>query len=237
MSRVTSDPESESTVWEPGPPSIRAIAPSILGGAVVPLTVYYAVRHHVSSDQRALIIAGVFPAVWVAIQWLRTRRLDPIGAIVLFGFIVGVAVSELLGGSAFVLKVRDSAFTAMFGIATLVSLATPRPLMFHIGKAMSAGDDPRRQAAYDELWQFEGARRAFRVISIWWGIGLIVEASVRIVLAAILPTGPFLAVSPVLAFVAFGSLGAFTGIYSARSRRDGEAELLAQGAAFPSVVD
>ncbi len=235
MNVPDTDAEAPASVWEPGPPSLRAIAPSVVGGAVVPLTVYYAVRHHVSSDQRALLIAGLFPAVWIAVQWIRTRRLDPIGAIVLFGFVVGVAASELLGGSAFVLKIRDSAFTVAFGIASLLSLLAPRPLMFHIGKAMSAGDDPRRRAAYDDLYEIGDARRVFAVITVVWGMGLIAEASARIMLATVLPTGPFLAVSPALAFVSFGALGAFTGIYSARARRRGEADLAEAGVAFPSV--
>jgi uncharacterized membrane protein (DUF485 family) len=229
--------DAVSTTWEPGAPSLRAFAPSILGGAVIPLAVYYLVRHHVSSDQRALIIAGVFPVAWIVVQWWRTRRLDPVGVIVLFGFVAGVSASELLGGSAFVLKVRDSAFTAVFGVASLLSLMVSRPLMFHIGKAMSAGDDPRRRAAYDELWTIHEARRVFRVITVCWGIGLIVEAALRIALAVTLATGPFLAVSPVLAFGSFGGLFVFTGVYSARARRLGETELAAQGLAFPSVVD
>ncbi|HWC34854.1 MAG TPA: VC0807 family protein [Mycobacteriales bacterium] len=224
-------------VWEPGPPSPRAFVPSVIGGAIVPLSVYYVVRHHVSSDQRALIIAGFFPAAWVVLQWVRTRRLDPIGAIVLSGFVVGVSVSELLGGSAFVLKVRDSAFTLGFGIACMFSLLMSRPMMFHIGKAMSAGDDPRRRAAYDELWEIGDAQRVFAVITLTWGVGLVVEASARIFLATVLPTGPFLAVSPALAFVCFGGLGVFTGVYSARARKRGETELAAQGVAFPTVVD
>jgi hypothetical protein len=229
--------ETGGTVWEPGAPSLRAFAPSIVGGAVVPLTVYYLVRHHVSSDQRALIIAGIFPVAWILLQWVRTRRLDPIGAIVLFGFAVGVGVSELLGGNAFVLKVRDSAFTVAFGISCLVSLAAARPLMFHIGKSMSAGEDVRRRAAYDDLWGIDSARRVFRVMTVCWGVGLIAEASVRIVLAAVLPTGAFLAVSPVLAFASIGGLFVYTGYYSARARRLGEEEMLAQGLVFPSVVE
>ena len=225
------------TAWEPGAPSLRAFAPSILGGAVVPLTVYFVARRHVSSDQQALIIAGFFPVAWIVVQWLRTRRLDPIGAIVLVGFVVGVTVSELLGGNAFVLKVRDSAFTVAFGLACLVSLRATRPLMFHIGKAMSAGEDLRRRAAYDELWEIDEARRVFRIITVCWGAGLIVEASARIALAAILPTGAFLAVSPALAFASIGGLFAFTGFYSARARRLGEEELMARGVAFPSVLE
>ena len=128
--------------WEPGAPSLRAMGPGVIGGAVVPLAVYYAVRPHVSGDAPALIIAGAPAAAWVAVEWMRKRRIDPIGCIVLFGFIAGILASMALGGSAFVLKVRDSAFTALFGLACLSSLFWSRPLMFFIGRALSAGDDP-----------------------------------------------------------------------------------------------
>jgi hypothetical protein len=227
--------ESEPS-WEPGAPSVRAMAPSVIGGVVVPLSVYYVVRHHVSGDAPALMIAGLFPAAWVAIQWRRTRQLDPIGAITLFGFIAGVIASELLGGNALVLKIRDSAFTALFGLTCLISLTWHRPMMFHIGKALSAGDDEQRRAAYDELWEFEAAQRVFAVITTCWGIGLIAEAAARIVLAVVLPTGPFLAVSPILGFTTFGSLFAFTTVYSRRARQAGEADLVEQGRTFPSVA-
>jgi hypothetical protein len=198
--------------------------------------VYFIVRRHVSGDATALIIAGIFPAAWVALQWVRTRRIDPIGAITLFGFLAGVLASELLGGNAFVLKVRDSAFTALFGVVCLLSLRARRPMMFHIGKALSAGDDARRRSAYDELWEIPQAQRVFAIITAAWGVGLIVEAGARILLAVTVPTGLFLAMSPVLAFIVFGGLFAFTVRYSRTARLAGEAELAAQGLAFPSVT-
>lgn len=221
--------------WEPGAPSARAMAPGAIGGAVVPLAVYYAVRPHLGGDTPALMIAGIPASAWVGIQWLRTRRIDPIGSIVLFGFVAGILVSLVLGGSAFVLKVRDSAFTALFGLACLASLARDRPLMFYMGRALSAGDDPARLAAFDELWTMPTAPRTFRLITVAWGLGLLIDAGVRVVMAATLPTGPFLAVSPVLGAVVFGSLFAFTVWYSRRARRLGEAEFAEQGITYPSV--
>lgn len=221
--------------WEPGPPSMRAMAPSIVAGALIPLSVYYAIRHQVANDAQALMIAGVLPAAWVTYEWVRNRRLEPIGAVVLFGFLVGVGVSELLGGNSFVLKVRDSVFTAVFGLVCLASLAARRPVMFYVGKALSAGDNEERQAAYDAMWELPTVPRVFAVITICWGIGLFLEAGARIVLAVVLPTGPFLAVSPALAAAVFGGLFAFTLSYSRRARRLGEAILSEEGLTFPSV--
>lgn len=222
--------------WEPGVPSVRSLLPSVLGGAVVPLSVYYLVRHHVRSDADALIIAGIFPAAWVLVQFIRQRRVDPIGAIVLFGFVVGVLVSTLLGGNAYVLKARDSVFTAVFGIACLVSLvAAKRPAIFYIGRFMSAGSDPERIAAYDGLHDLPGGERTFRLLTLVWGLGLLTEAATRLVLAAFLPTGTFLAVSPVISAVAIGSMFLFTVRYSNRARAQGVAALLEAELATPPI--
>lgn len=232
---IEASEESSRRAWEPGAPSARALAPGLLGGGVVPLVVYYLVRSHVHGDATALVIAGAPAAAWVAVQWVRTRRVDPIGAITLFGFIAGIALSALLGGSAFVLKVRDSAFTCLFGLVCLASLARSRPLMFFIGRALSAGSDPVRLRAYDELWEMPTAARTFRLITAAWGLGLLCEAGLRVVLAALLPTGPFLAASPVLAAVVIGGLFVFTVWFSRRARRIGEEMFAAEGLEYPSV--
>jgi hypothetical protein len=204
-------PSDPTDGWEPGPPSMRAMAPSTIGGALVPLAVYYLVRHHVSGDAVALAIAGIPAAGWVAIQWVRTRAIDPIGAMFLFGFLAGLGASYALGGSAFVLKVRDSAFTALLGIACLVSLRLgERPAMFYAGRALSAGDSPRRQKVYDDLWTLPPARAVFEIITALWGVVLVLESGLRVILALVLPTGAFLAASPALAGVLLGGSGAFT---------------------------
>ena len=216
---------AEQTTWEPGAPSARAMAPSLVGGALVPLAVYYAVRSLVHGDAPALMIAGAPAAGWVLIEWMRKRRMDPIGLIVLFGFVAGLIASVALGGNAFVLKVRDSAFTAMFGVACLVSLTWRRPAMFFIGRALSAGNDPAKLKAYDELYELPTAARTFALITACWGVGLIVEAGLRVALAVALPTGLFLAASPVLAATIFGGLFAFTVWFSQRARRLGEQQL------------
>jgi hypothetical protein len=224
-----------AAVWEPGVPSIREMLPSIIGGALVPLSVYYLVRHHVHTDAEALIIAGIFPAAWVLLQFIRQRRIDPIGMIVLLGFAIGVVTSTLLGGNAYVLKARDSAFTAVFGIFCLISLVVAeRPAIFYIGRFMSAGNDPERVAAYNQLHHMPGGKRAFTVLTAVWGVGLLAEAACRLTLAAFLPTGTFLAVSPIISAVCIGGMFYFTIRYTKRTRTLGEG-LLAEGEVYPSV--
>jgi hypothetical protein len=141
---------------------------------------------------------------------VRLRHIDPIGAIVLCGFIGGLITSAALGGDAFVLKVRDSALTFLLGVACLLSLRSRRPVMFYIGRSLSAGGSPARQAAYDGLWDRPGWPHAFRVITAVWGVGLIADAALILLLASTLTTGVFLASSPSASTALLSGLFAFS---------------------------
>lgn len=210
--------------WTPGIPAVKELLPSLIFGAAVPIAVYFAVRPHVSTDAEGLIVAGSVSVAWILIQFVRNRHVDFVGAIVLFGFLIGVVSSTLLGGNAYMLKVRDAFFTALFGIACIVTVYThDRPALFYVGRYLSAGNDPSKVAAYNDLHEIPTARRVFRVLSVIWGVGLVIEASARMTLAEALHTGTYVAVSPFISAVTIGSLFAFTLIYAKRSQLEAAA--------------
>jgi intracellular septation protein A len=214
---------------------LRTLLPSVFFGAAVPLAVYNLVRHHVNSDAQALIIAGLFPAAWIVFGFIRTRQIDFIGGVVLFGFVIGVGTSTLMGGNAYVLKARDSAFTAVFGLVCIASvLARRKPAIFFVGRSLAAGNDPEKKAAYNELLELPTGRQTFRVLTLVWGFGLLIEAGIRLALAAILNTGVFLAVSPVISAVCIGSMFAYTIIYERRQRAVATS-LLTEGEATEAI--
>ena len=210
---------SSLTGWQPGIPSVREHLPSLVFGAALPIGVYFLVRSHVRTDTAGLIVAGCFSVGWIVIQFVRQRRIDVVGAIVLFGFVIGVVSSTLLGGNDYVLKVRDAFFTALFGVACIVTIFThDRPALFYVGRYLSAGTDPEKVSAFDRLHEVPIGRHTFRVLSVVWGIGLVVEASTRLALADVLPTGTFLAISPFITASVIGTLFAFTAFYSKRAQ-------------------
>jgi hypothetical protein len=225
--------------WTPGIPSVKELLPSLVFGAAVPIAVYFAVRPHVGTDAVGLIIAGSVSVAWILIQFARNRHVDFVGAIVLFGFIVGVVSSTLLGGNAYMLKVRDAFFTALFGIACIVTIYThDRPALFYVGRYLSAGNDPTKVAAYNDLHEVPTARHVFRVLSVVWGIGLVVEASARMTLAELLHTGTYVAVSPFISALTIGSLFAFTIVYAKRTQLEAAALMTTSFApATEPVVD
>ncbi len=210
--------------WQPGIPSVREHLPSLVFGAGLPIGVYFLARPHVSTDAQALIVAGGFSVGWIVLQFVRQRKVDVVGAIVLSGFAIGVLSATLLGGNAYVLKVRDAFFTALFGVACIVTLFThDRPALFYVSRYLSAGNDPQKVSAFDRLHELPVGRRTFRVLSVVWGIGLVVEASCRLTLADIMPTGTFLAVSPFITASVIGGLFAFTALYTRRVQAEATA--------------
>lgn len=210
--------------WQPGIPSLREHLPSIIFGAALPIGVYFLVRPYMHSDAQALIVAGGCAACWIILQFVRRRNVDVVGAAVLAGFAIGVVTSALLGGNAYVLKVRDGFFTLLVGIACIVTLYThDRPAFFYVNRYLSAGNDPAKVSAFDRLHDMPAGRHTFRTLSVVWGIGLVVEASARLTLADVLPTGTFLAVSPFITGSVIGGLFAFTAVYLKRSQMESAA--------------
>ena len=87
-----------------------------------------------------------------------------------------------------------------------------------MSRYLSAGKDPVKVSAFDQLHELPIGRHTFRVLSVVWGIGLVVEASARLTLADLLPTGTFLAVSPFITATVIGSLFAFTVVFTRADR-------------------
>ena len=194
-SPLRADPETAAL----GALSPRALAPQILTGAVAPLAVCLVARRVGMTDAAALALSCVTPAASVAGSWAGRRRLDPTGAIALVSIVPGLLSTAALGGNELMLKMRDSVVTGLFGLVCLVSPALPgKPAIFVMGRALTAGQGRHRVAGFERLGDEPEARRVFVVLSAAWGVGLAGEAAGRAVVALALPTGPFLAVTPVL---------------------------------------
>ena len=146
---------------------IRSIAIIAIFDVGVPLAAYSLLRSAgLSTVVTALVLSGVFPALGVTIGVIRNRRIDVFGALVLAGIIVGTILG-LISHSARLVLAEGSVPTAVFGVACLGSLRARRPLMFSLALEF-AGPDTARGREMTRLWQFEGYRRVFRVIT-WSG--------------------------------------------------------------------
>lgn len=197
-------------------PSVRRFAPQLFFAGVLPLVGYVLLRPHVPSDAVALGAVMIFPVVEIAVERHRNGHFEPIGVIALIGIGVGIVGALVFQGDATLLKVRESLFTGIFGVACLASLALRRPVMFYLGRSFATGGDAERVREFDTIWDLPGVPAGFRLVTIVWGVGLLGEAVVRTALALTVDTETFLVVSPIVAWGVLGGLIWFSTVFSRR---------------------
>jgi len=177
---------------------VRGLLISVVLNALVPVVVYRLAKRYLSaSEVTALSAAAIFPLGVSILEVSRTRTIDPVALISLMSIAVSM-IAVALGGSPKLLLIRESLFTGAFGIACLVSLALPRPLMFYFGRHFTAGRDPASIAEFESGWQRLEFRRVARLITVVWGVASLLEFLVRVVLVYTLSPAAVLVVSPIV---------------------------------------
>jgi len=149
-------------------------------------------RHFGVETVHALAAGAVFPVAGIILGFVRERRVQALGVIVLTATIASIA-GALYFTSPFLALVKGSLLTGALGIAFAVSLFARRPLVFYLA-SMSADAEQRQEA--ETRWETEPVyRRLMRRITIVWAAALFVEAALRVVLIPLLPVAVFLPVS------------------------------------------
>ncbi|MEC3952549.1 VC0807 family protein [Nocardia sp. CDC153] len=170
---------------ETRPNLLRMLAPTIRDIAV-PLGAYYILHWAGYSDFTALLAGGLVSGAMVLVEVVRARRIDVMSALVLGGFVFGIA-SSLISGDARMMIVRDSLTTAVIGVAFTVSALVGKPLTYIAARKAFSGS-PQKLAEME--YKFDNipmVRRVHNRIAAMWGVGMIGESVVRVVLAYRLP--------------------------------------------------
>src|SRR6202034_3028352 len=181
--------------------TLRAV-PEILANFVAPWGVYEALAGRFG-DTDALIASAVPPLLWSAYELAKTRRLDAVSAMVVSAILLTVG-GTFLGGSARLIQMREAMVTGVVGLLFLVTLVMKRPMIFYLARAMVARATVGGVEAYEQVWARPGVPQVFRVLTVVWGLGLLLQTGCICWLAWIWPIGRFLLLSP---FVSFGILG------------------------------
>ena len=185
-----------------------------------PLVAYNLLRSAGFSSVAALVLSGVFPAAGVTIGFIRHRRVDALGVLVLAGIAVGALLGLVSHNPRLVLD-EGSVVTAAFGLVCLGSLSTSKPLMYRLAMEF-VGMDTAKGHEFTGLWQYAEFRHVFRVMTIVWGIGYLAEAAARVVIVQNTSAGTALAISKVMPYAVAAVLTAWTIGYGRHSKRKGE---------------
>ncbi|WP_433732469.1 VC0807 family protein [Nocardia sp. CA-129566] len=212
--------ESTEPVQTPAPRfnPIRVLAP-IARDIAVPIGAYFLLTGLGYSDFTGLLAGTLFSGAVLIIETIRSRRLEPFAAIMLGVFVFGL-VGSLISGDPRMMIVKDSAGTAIVGIAFLISTVVGKPLTYLSARKALSAAGPAKLAEFEASYRDNPAkRRGFTTLSAAWGVGLLSEAIVRILLAYQLPVHTMAWLSPVLSIIFFAPLIALSVRFVKRARR------------------
>ena len=188
-----------------------------------PIGLYYGLRAAGMSNLVALGAGAVVPAVGVIVQLITRRRLDGVGGVVVVSVLATIVLSLITDSSRFLLA-RDGFITALWGLwflATLRARRGPlsrRPAAFALARPLMEGRRTFGSASWDQLWADEPKfRRIWRVSTIVWGVGLLADAVLRVLMSYTLPIAVVPALAGALWPVTFILIQLVTNVYYHRA--------------------
>lgn len=152
----------------------------------MPVALYYVLRALGTSVYTALLVGAALSLVSAGFSMLRERRTNGVALFMAVLLLLSTVVALVGGGPRFLLA-RDAFVTGVAGLWFLGSCWAPRPLAYHFARAVGEGRfgwPPDWEALWASAPRF---RRMWRVASVMWGVGTLLDAVLRWVLAYTLP--------------------------------------------------
>jgi len=103
-------------------------------------------------DVGALYASAAPPLAWSIGEFARSRRVDALSALVLFGIALSIVLLAM-GGSARILLVRESLAAGATGLVFLISLLFQRPLIFYLARATVTREQEDGAERFEAYWR------------------------------------------------------------------------------------
>ncbi|WP_140692495.1 VC0807 family protein [Mycolicibacterium hodleri] len=160
--------------------SMRPVLQTVLLDVAPPLVAYYGLRAAGASEYVALLSATLLSGVRVAYGVVKSRQLDPFAAYLLLTFGLSLAVGLATTDPKLIL-VGNTLVNGIGGLIFLGSCVIGTPLTQVVGDRFRKPGD----VAGDDLEADSTRTRRIHVqLSAMWGIGLLVEVAIRLVVIA-----------------------------------------------------
>lgn len=188
------------TFFKSSIPNRRSLLHAFVGMAihmlfelVLPIILYYVLRGFVS-PLLALLLAGLPTAVVVVYKGFKERKVDMMGVLMLMGFVVS-AILAFVQSDPKLYLLRESAMTLAMGTMLIITLLPfrwryhiLRPFMFYVARQIAISSNVLMNSNtvrehWDWFWDYYSTFRYFlRALTGVWGLGLVSEFLVRVVL-------------------------------------------------------
>lgn len=182
------------------------IAWQVLPGMVLPGLIYFLVSRS-APMLVALAAASSVPLIDAAVRVVRRQPPNAATGLFVLGTGVSIALAFWSGSGMFILA-KGAVVSLLLGVAFALSAAIRRPLTRTLALRFGAPDpEVRRRLA--GRWGHPSIASVFRVLSLGWGLLLLVQAAQQIAMALTLPPGTVMALEgPVHLFVTGLGIGA-----------------------------
>jgi intracellular septation protein A len=171
---------------------------------------------------RALLASSAPPILWSLVEFARYRRVDALSVLVVSGIALSL-LAMLGGGGVRFLQVREKLVTGVIGLVFVGSAAIGKPLIYELARATMRRKSEVEAQEFEALQVHAGFRRTMMVMTLVWGVGLLADVAISVVLVFVLSIREYLIVNPILGYGTSGALGLWTFVYGRRAKRRGEA--------------
>lgn len=184
----------------PAPPAARPfrlsmLIPTLVVSVVAPIVIFKGLEALGVAPPWALAAGCVPPVLNNVRTWIRSRRLDPVG-VVMMASIAGGPVASLISGSLASRIAADCLLGGAWGSAFLGSLLLARPALFYLIRSLTAGDDASRIESWNGLWRHAPFRSTLRWMTALWGLFYFAGVLIELALARLLPMDTVVTVGP-----------------------------------------
>ena len=225
-------PPADAEDTDQGAPagSLRQFAVTMICDVVLPVALYYVLRGAGLSELVSILISGAAPALSTAYSIVKHRKVDSIGLFVIAILIVA-GLASTISSSPRTALARGGWFTGLIAVWILGTLFASRPFTYRALKTLLPGKAGRLENLWDTKASF---RRVWRGLNVVWGVGLLVDAALRVIMAYTLSVDTVPALDGALYFVTYIILqvitqtvlhktGTFRMIFGERPSRRGRA--------------
>lgn len=169
------------------PNAAAAIVTNLVVDLVAPIALFYGLRAAGVDTLIALLAGGAAPLAHVLWQAARTRRVGGIALFTLTILALSVAASFFTGSERFLLA-KDGWMTAAAGIWLLATLRTNQPFIYEAVRPIADAKAKTPETTWTHRFTTqESFRHGMRVVTAAWGIALVLDCAVRVVMAYTLP--------------------------------------------------
>jgi len=206
---MTTTAQTAPTAAAPRPFRLAMLIPTLIVDGVLPVGIFKGLEALGVSPVWALA-GGCAPPVLNNLRvWAQSRRLDPVGILIMASIASGVAAS-LISGSIGSRIVTDCLLNGAWGAAFASSLIFGKPIMFFLIRSVVAGEDGSRADAWNGLWRYAAFRSVMRSITATWAAIYFVEVLIEFGLARGLTASNVVTIAPLMSAGATVALLIFT---------------------------